>query len=330
VQVSNLVTRNAAGSYGQKADINNNRGRARSGATWVGDRFIGLSGTSPAPAKSNVLFYLSIGSLGSARDFGDLTALTGDTHGTMSSGTRGVAGGGNPGSFPYGTTDMQYFSILSRGNAVDSNELNTSRHGIAGSSNGHRGMCSAGGLPPASVDTLDMINLVTVQDAIDYGEFGFVVNHPAGCSNGARSLNGGGWVGSVSDGLRVFSFTTHTGTATDYGELGQARSSPRSTDDGSRGVFAGGTTHPGPRVDKIDYMSIATNGSAADFGEMFTAGGGMATTSDGSRGMMCGGEDLTGSSHYLNIGTLGKSIEFGDLDASITAPAGPGGAVSGG
>ena len=68
----------------------------------------------------------------------------------------------------------------------------------------------------------------------------------------------------------------------------------------------------------------------ADFGEMFTAGGGMATTSDGSRGMMCGGEDLTGSSHYLNIGTLGKSIEFGDLDKSITAPAGPGGAVSGG
>jgi hypothetical protein len=90
VQVSNLVTRNAGGTsqYGQKADINNNRGRARSGSKWYGDRFVGLSGTSPAPAKTNVMFYLSIGSLGSARDFGDLTATTGDTHGTMSSGTR--------------------------------------------------------------------------------------------------------------------------------------------------------------------------------------------------------------------------------------------------
>jgi hypothetical protein len=85
VQVSNLVTRNAGGTsqYGQKADINNNRGRARSGSKWYGDRFVGLSGTSPAPAKTNVMFYLSIGSLGSARDFGDLTAST-RTHSTMS------------------------------------------------------------------------------------------------------------------------------------------------------------------------------------------------------------------------------------------------------
>ena len=334
MQVGNLITRNAGASTvndGRKADINSNVGRGRSGGTWYGDRFVGLAGTNPSPAKTDAMFYLSIGSLGTADDFGDLFRATGDTHGTMSSGTRGVSGGGNPGSSPYGTTDMEYWSILSRGNAVDSNELNTSRHGISGTSNGHRGICAAGGLPPASVDTLDAINLVTVQDATDYGEFGFVVNHTSGVSNGNRSLNGGGWVGSVSDGMRVFSFTTHSGTATDFGEMTQARSAPRGVDDGARGVFAGGSTHPSPRVDTIDYFNIATNGNAADFGEMKSVGQAMAATSDGSRGVMCGGEDLAGDKHYLNIGTLGDSIAWGDLDAETGyGVAGPAGAVSGG
>ena len=332
MQVGNLITGNAGGGHDRKADLNSNIGRGISKGAWYGDRFVGLAGATPPGTKTNAMFYLSIGSLGTAEDFGDLASVNGDTHGTMSTGTRGVSGGGNPGSSPYGSDKIEYFNILSKSNAVDSNEITVARHGVSGTSNGHRGICAAGGIPPTSYDTIDAINLVTVQDAIDYGEFGFTVNHASGVSNGNRSLNGGGWIGSVSDGLRVFSFTTHSGTATDYGELSQGRSAPRGADDGSRGVFAAGTTHPSPKVTTMDFVSINTNGNAVDFGELNSVTSGGGSTSDGSRAVYAGGDGAAGLKTYYQIGTKGSSIEWGDLDFEFAGVgiSGPAGAVSGG
>ena len=80
-----------------------------------------------------------------------------------------------------------------------------------------------------------------------------------------------------------------------------------------RGVWYGGGI---PRVNTIDYITIASTGDAQDFGDTSTTtnatGGGASST----RGVFFGGEDANpgyNSIHYVTFASSGGAIDFGEL-----------------
>ena len=93
-------------------------------------------------ATLNVIEYITIATTGNGTDFGDLTA-TRVNMGALSSGTRGVWGGGNLAGTE--KVEIEYITFASTGNATDFGDLSGDRRMCAGVSNGTRG-CFGGGL----------------------------------------------------------------------------------------------------------------------------------------------------------------------------------------
>ena len=94
---------------------------------------------------------------------------------------------------------------------------------------------------------------------------------------------------------------------------------PTGVSDGNRGVFAGGKAPSAS--DTIEFVAITVAGNATDFaGELTTEAlqrkGGH---SNGARGVFTGGSPPTRDHiEYITIGTLGDSIDFGELFVAST------------
>ena len=99
----------------------------------------------------------------------------------------------------------------------------------------------------------------------------------------------------------------------------------------TRGVWAGGYSNPNF---VIDYITIASEGNAIAFGNLSTERKAVAATSSSTRGMWAGGYAPTGGGapnrtntiQYVEIQTLGNSLDFGDLtttEVSMSAASSP-------
>ena len=88
---------------------------------------------------STVIDYVTITTRGDATDFGDLTQGR-ESPGCVSSGSRGVWGGGYLNGSSTRTNVMDYVTIASPGNATDFGDLPLAVSVHAGTSNGHGGL----------------------------------------------------------------------------------------------------------------------------------------------------------------------------------------------
>ena len=82
---------------------------------------------------------MHIASKSGGTDYGDLTNARSHPRGVSSS-TKGVSGGGHPGSSPNISDIMDYISLISAGHAVDFGNLSSARLVASGISNGHGGI----------------------------------------------------------------------------------------------------------------------------------------------------------------------------------------------
>ena len=187
---------------------------------------------------------------------------------------------------------------------------------------GSRGLFS-GGYTTAYVDTIDYTTISTTVDAVDFGNQQESVAMRAVVSNGARGLMAGGrGAAPLSPTYRnVIDYITFasTGDASDFGDILVGQEGPTGVSDGNRGVFAGGKAPTAS--DTIEFVAISVTGNATDFaGELTTEAlqrkGGH---SNGSRGVFTGGSPPTRDHiEYITIGTLGDSIDFGELFTAAT------------
>ena len=100
--------------------------------------FYGGGLTAPSFPNTNVISYITIGTLGNAQDFGDATQSV-EYAAVASSPTRLVTMGGSVD--PSFVNTMAYVQIPSTGDAIDFGDLaNTARQRGAGVSNGHGGL----------------------------------------------------------------------------------------------------------------------------------------------------------------------------------------------
>ena len=132
-----------------------------------------------------------------------------------------------------------------------------------------------------------------------------------------RMVIGSGTDGSVSNVIQYLNINTF-GNSQDFGDLTLARSNLSSCSSSIRGIWAGGAD--GTYFDRIDYVTIASAGDAIDFGNLSTANRAYTgAASSSTRGIFGGGYTTSPSAatvnviDYIEIGTLGDALDFGDL-----------------
>ena len=146
-------------------------------------------------ANNNTISYITMATTGNAQDFGDFTAAVDYGLGGVCNSTRGIFGGGHPGSGALNT--LQYITIATLGNGADFGDLTSARRDVNGVSSPTRG-CWLGGTTDSSpypdVNTIDYVEILTTGNAVDFGDTthgdstdGKVVN-AAGVSNAHGGL----------------------------------------------------------------------------------------------------------------------------------------------
>ena len=228
-------------------------------------------------AYTNIIDYVTIGTLGNATDFGDLTnANSADKRGTCSNGTKGFWCGGNEmtgGSQTFYTV-IDSITIATTGNSVDFGDLTQART-CEGMSNAIRGVVYAGAQAfpgPGYQTTIDYFTMASASNAVDFGDATRETDMGAICASETRGIYFGGSTlpPSGNIGIEYITIAT-TGNAVDFGDLTHTARQNSGSSDNTYGVSGGGLDvvsgqHWGDN--DIEYVTIATLGNAQDFGDL--------------------------------------------------------------
>ena len=240
-----------------------------------------------APARTNVIEFITIANIASSTDFGDLTEARRRTQ-SLSNSTRGVhVGGTGQSPKPYFNT-IDYSTIATLGNATEFGDTAAAHVATGGSvASSTRGVYSVGYLSGSYVNTLEYITIATTGNGQDFGDLngGTIGYHFRGSINDStRGLFAGGYdpAGNTQNKIDFVTIAT-TGNATDFGDLSVARRSAGGTSNSIKSVFMGGYL-PGV-ANVIDSVIIQTTGNAKDFGDLIIRTHDTSASSDSHGGL---------------------------------------------
>ena len=289
--------------------INPNLGGGTGSNTGVGVRglfaggFISPTGT----ARTNIIDFITISTLGNAQDFGDRTHSS-DTCAGAASKTRGVIAGGYAGSE---TNIMEFVTIASLGDALDFGDLPSNRRNRDGCGDTVRGLFG-GGYPQSA--QIDYFTFASLGNALDFGDLTVVRYNTGALSSSTRAVFAGGDESPSSPVSDVMDFVTirTLGNATDFGNLTATGTGGQSaTSNSTRGLIGISNSNT------INFITIATTGNAQDFGDASHNLGSSAAAGSPTRAVFAGGgqspDPLTNSMSFVEILTTGNGLDFGDL-----------------
>ena len=155
------------------------------------------------------------------------------------------------------------------------------------------------------------------------GNFWRQVDHT---TTSGRGVWGGGATPTYQT-MQDYVTISSLGNAIHFGDLTVGRGFLRAVGSSVRGVTGGGegVAPSGARTDTMEYFAIQSQGLAIDFGNLSAARGMLGSTSSSTRGVWGGGEENnpTGNVNkieYIEIGTLGNTVDFGDLTVTRKSP----------
>ena len=289
--------------------IDPNLGGGTGSNTGVGVRglfaggFISPTGT----ARTNIIDFITISTLGDAQDFGDRTH-TSDTCAGAASKTRGVIAGGYAGSE---TNIMEFVTIASLGDALDFGDLPSNRRNRDGCGDTVRGLFG-GGYPQSA--QIDYFTFASLGNALDFGDLTVVRYNTGALSSSTRAVFAGGDESPSSPVSDVMDFVTirTLGNATDFGNLTATGTGGQSaTSNSTRGLIGISNSNT------INFITIATTGNAQDFGDASHNLGSSAAAGSPTRAVFAGGGQspapLPNSMSFVEILTTGNGLDFGDL-----------------
>ena len=144
--------------------------------------------------------------------------------------------------------------------------------------------------------------------------------YQSAAQNSFSSRGRGFYVGGFEPGVghtEITYFDTSTrGNTQAFGDLSFAH---YSTNGGFSGEIRGLAGGSGPATDTIEYITMASEGDGIDFGNLSTGRGYACGSSSSTRGLFAGGYVPSPTSadvniiDYVEIGTLGNALDFGDL-----------------
>ena len=258
-------------------------------ATDFGDATVGRNGARSTGSTTRFVFglgwtgsvytltldYITTATTGNASDFGDHTVT--DTRGTnagiVSSGTRGLFGGGYASAF---TNAIHYITIANTGNTTDFGDLTVARNNVAGAGDGSRGLFSGGQNASYTLENvIDYVTIDTAGNATDFGDLTLARKEGQGAADTTRSLFLGGAPSTTAQGTVIDYVTTQTaGNATDFGDLLSYRFDGGASSNGTKALCTG--YYAGATSNVIEQVTIQTAANATDFGDLTVARTGMA------------------------------------------------------
>ena len=305
-----------------------------SGTTITGGRLDSLTATDkfavPLGETNNRDNAPEAGTTRFNQDFGTLEFFDGVNWKTVNSYARyhgGAAGraiyaggGGNPAS-PYCYDHIEYITLSTLGNSLTFGNLRTDERLFRGGSSETRGVFAPGDQNPTS---LEYITLASGGESIQFDS-----SMPTGrgitsaLSSSTRGFVGGGWANPVAKNEITYFEIAQLGSTADFGDLSQTKYGMGGIASPTRGIFAGGYVGA-PATPALaagmDYITIASKGNGIDFGDPTTGHAYPADGSDGVRGIVAGGVGNYPSGQttndvidYVNIGSLGNAVSFGNL-----------------
>ena len=179
---SKLIEFNEIATTGNASDFGDmTTGQSANATCSSPTRGISAGGQGSGPASSGTHYaetldieYITFATKGNATHFGQLTSSTIHVRSGagLSSHTRGIFGGGNPGSpSPANKTNIiEYITIATLGNSIDFGDLTAACNSVLGTSNNTRGVFAGGYIAPAEVNTIQYITIASTGNAADFGD----------------------------------------------------------------------------------------------------------------------------------------------------------------
>ena len=179
-----IATKGDAASWGSLIGSDSGKRGSFCNSVMSPTRGIVNAGQDSSGTKVRNMTYMTIATLGSAADFGDLsTDSSGSSGGNCSSNTRGVIQLGM--TSPNRVNTLEYVTIATTGDSKDFGDLTQEKNATSPCSNSTRGVFFGGGLTPngPTTNTIDAVTIATLGNAYDFGD---IVQVWGGGNNGTQ------------------------------------------------------------------------------------------------------------------------------------------------
>ena len=281
----------------------------------------GLFALGGHPSTTNKIDFVTVSTLGDAKDFGDLSS-TSKSLAIASSSTRGIFKLGSSGNGPAESNVYEFVAFSSKGDRYDFGDSTTNARQFGGMSDSTRGVFAGGykepGPSPYFIDRIEYITMASEGDAKDFGNLSAVqgARVPATASSTTRGVY---HVHRPNSNILEHVTISTLGNANDFGDLTVAVDFPTAFSNSTRGLFAGGAIAGDTAKNDIGFITISTLGNALDFGDLLAARiRFVGATSSPTRGIFAGGlaPSVDNVMQYVQIATTGDAFDFGDLTAA--------------
>ena len=149
----------------------------------------GIFGGGSAPSQKNNITYLTIATLGSNADFGDLTTIGGEGNTMASNAVRGINFSGSSDSQGHNNV-IDFITLATLGNALDFGDSSVLNRIHTASSSPTR-VVKAGGFNPSSnteTNLMEYVQIMTLGNAVDFGDLNNASRSGTACTNGHGGL----------------------------------------------------------------------------------------------------------------------------------------------
>ena len=269
----------------------------------------GVYGGGNTPSYIDTIEYITISSLGSPADFGNLTVASTGRAGSASR-TRGLFSG--VGNAPSGQSNViEFVTISSTGDGADFGDQTIGQGYRASVSNNIRSV-TAGQNTGGNV--MDYVTIGTTGDAVDFGDLDYNCSTPIAFASSTRGIFAGG---DSSPQIEFITIMT-TGNSTDFGSMSIGTVASEGCSNATRGIMK---LRGGSYVNTIDFLTIATLGNSQDFGDATNNVGGCAAMASSTRAVFAGGYGAPAFRNDIfkvEIATTGSAVDFGG-DVSYNA-----------
>ena len=206
-----------------------------SGAVSNQTRGITMGGYNTSNSRLDDIQFLTIASLGTINDFGNISATRGYVS-SVNSPTRGLCNGGTE---PALVNTIEFVTIASTGNAQDFGDLSVNGYRSGGCMSTTRGLIAFGQTPAGDGQkNIDFVTIATLGNAVNFGDLTVGGQHPVGTSDSIRGV----WLGrqnqspySDNEVIDYVNIATQ-GDAVDFGNLTDDTSMPASASTGHGGL----------------------------------------------------------------------------------------------
>ena len=302
---------------GESPNLGDQNNSNSTGGTGVRGVFAGGFKGHPSPALTDEIRYITVETLGTDQDFGDLTSAC-YSKGTTGSRTRGILAGGRTPSF---IRDIHIITFASTGDATDSGADLIDVENPAACANQTRAVF--GSTSGSSYrNTIEYVTIASLADAQDFGDLTDARGYGAAFSSSVRGFFAGGIdtnaPTTLVDFIDYVTIST-TGNGLDFGDMSAARLR-LGFSNSIRGIMGGGSPDNSGAINAIDFITLATTGNAQDFGDLSANRDAVTACASPTRGVFIGGEEKSPNTpvntmEYVTIATTGNPVDFGDLDA---------------